>query len=389
MAIRIVKNTTPSPVEIRDLSVIVPASGQADLTALGHDIPDLAQSTELIEHIASGELVLNVGKDEDETMVSAIDIIRNISQSFQSTPDNKMVVISTPRYDNTTYYMASRQDAKVGGIGNCAYITMTHKPFEFGDTEDEFSNVGKYIEEQGACQMPGYTVFDKYWLNTMYVDLNTIDNETYLYDGGMSWVQEGTSVPHEMLALTVTAVPKVHDPTPYITTPGTGNATLLNGVMIVPHPTSQGEYTLPLGQTTDQTPQDINFVGTVPGSFSGKTEVPYFWSMDYDLTQKKWFNLLPVADPFDPFPNRDTGNVNIKRTFGNFFTFEMNMQTMVKDMLLLGDSAGYMPLGSPDVVRIGANIRIKVEMKTIVTAPLVNHDWTFAGYLKMYRETTI
>lgn len=383
MSIRIVKNQTPSPIGLDDLSIIVPASGEYDL-ASKHSLITLAESEDLLNHIANGDLKLNTGDTADvEPLSMAIDIIRNIPQRFSTTADSKMLVNATPKPHGTTFHMTSRTDGVASISGDLLHID--HTVFQFGqDTQSVDQPCGTFVDNGAGNQ------YSQYWLNTQLVEFDNLGNRAYIYDGGISWIGLADNGAKGLVAVSVDAVPKVFDPEPYVATPGTGNSAIVDGYLVVPMPgLTGGTHNLPLGQTISQTPQPMDFVAVPPSIITGTWVDPVFWSIDYDLTEEKFFNLLPVNEPYAALHNLDTSDPNILRFVGNIFTAEVPLASFLKDLLLVGDSNGFFDLESTDPIEIGYGTVLRVDAKTIVNSFHSNVAWTMTAFFKTYRESTI
>jgi len=389
MVIRIVKNNTPSPVVLSDLGgLTVPASGQLDLY-LGNSLEELAQSDDLAIFIGDGTLTLNVGQDADIPFPRSLDIIRNIPQVCSTTHnDAKLNVVSTPRPTGTFFHATGRADhVHEGGdlsprFGGGNHFYFRHTIYQHGqDIEDVFAPPGEFISGDHSGGL-----YSDYWINRMYFDVKTAENETHLYDGLLCWDID-TSEP-AMVALTVDIVTIPCNFAPFAVAPGTGNAMLMGGYLAVPHPTGQGDFNLPFGQTEEQTPQDMNIFEFKPSLLQGTYSTPAFFTIEYNLTTHKYFNLLPRENPYDKSPNLDTGNPNIKRMTGNFFAIEIPVHNFVESFVLINNNP-YMSIGSGDPISLGANTRIRATAKTIIDEHHRNSAWQIAMLLKMYRMRTI
>lgn len=385
-AIRIVKNTTPSPIPLDDLNEVVPASGKIDLGA-NHTLVELAASTELANRLASGNLLLNViGMQDDDNNIGfprSVDIIRQSTQQFQATYDGKLIVAATPKPGNTTFHLTSRTDSSAGGTGDLLHID--HTVFQFGqDTQGIDQPCGLFVDNGGGNE------YSQYWLNTQYVDFDVLGNRTFIFSGGLAWTDLNDSGNSGLVSVTVDAVSCPFDPTPYEVTPGTGNSVISNGYLMVPMPgLTGGTHNLPLGQTPAQTPQPFMFTAVPPSVMDGTFAAPLFWSIDYDLVNEEFFNLLPLADPFNSVQNIDTGDPNIIRYVGHIFTLEVPLNTFVKDLLLIGESGGFFDLGVVDATEIGYGMKLRLDTKTIVNSVHVNVPWSLTSYIKTYRENTV
>jgi hypothetical protein len=373
---RIFKNQTANDVVLNDISEVIPANGQLDLG--GKTLQDLAQSDDLLTVLATGDLVLDLGDGVDLSPGRAVDIIRNVPQIYQTTVDGKLTVSASPKPGKTVFNLTSRMDSMAGlGMGDRLHID--HQVFQFGDTEDEFGDVGRFVDDGLG------TDYSQYWMNTKYINFATIANRTYIYNGGIAW--QGLNQTG-LVTLTLEAVPKVLDLSPYVATSGTGNAFVSGGYLVVPHPTNQGTHTLPIGQNEAQTPQDLNFLEVKPSIQTGQWSDPVFWMIEYNLTTNEYRNLLPNPDPYNPVQDLNTGDSNIVKMVGNLFTLEVPLAAYIKELMLIGDSNGFFDLGIQDPTELGEGTRLRLCAKTIVNNKHNNIAWSLVAYIKTYREDT-
>ena len=125
-----------------------------------------------------------------------------------------------------------------------------------------------------------------------------------------------------------------------------------------------------------------------PMVMTGTYWSPAFWQMDFDLVERKFFNLQPCENPYAE--RREIGiGPNVIRVFGNIFTTEIPLMNFVKDFLVIGNSSNFFGVASPDATEIGHGTRIRLDCKTVVNSVHSNVPWTLVGYMKTYREHTI
>lgn len=378
MSIRIFKNQTSNPIYLNDISEIIPASGQKDIGNRASS--ELAQSEDLLNNIANGNLVLNIGGDIDvEPMSRAISIIRQIPQVFQTTADAKLLVLASPKPGKTTFQLTSKIDSSTGTSNDRLHIA--HTVFQYGqDTQGVLQRCGLFVDTGQN------TEFSKYWLNSKYINFSVLNNRTYIFDGGLTWNGLGNT---GLVTVSLDVVPTTFDPTSYVVTPGQGNAFIYGGYLVVPHPTNQGTHTLPIGQVDYQTPQNLNFAEVKPSIAAGLYEGPLFWTIEYNLSSAKFQNLQINADPYNSTQNVTTDDPNVIKMVGNLFTQEITLMSLIKDLLIAGDVHGFFTLNSVDPMEVGYGLRLKLDTKTVVNDIYTNVAWRLVGYIKTYKERAL
>ena len=306
--------------------------------------------------------------------------LKNFVQTFETTADSKLLVSASPKPGKTTFQLTSKIDSSTGLSNDRLHIA--HTVFQFGqDTQGTDKRCGLFVDTGTG------TEFSKYWLNSKYINFSVLGNRTYIFDGGLTYNGLGTT---GLVTISLDVVPTVFDITPYQVTPGQGNAFVYGGYLVLPHPTNQGTLRLPVGQADYQTPQDlITFAEVKPSILNGTYEVPVFWMLDYNLTSKKLQNLQINPDPYNPTQNVDTGNVNVLRMVGNFFTQEITLMSFIKDLLITGDIHGFFNLNSTDPMEIGNGLKLKLDTKTIVNDIYTNTSWRLVGFIKTYKEKAV
>lgn len=234
--------------------------------------------------------------------------------------DNRQIVHATPRYRGTKTCFSSLDDDQtnptlVGGGSN--HMCWTH-----------VAGVDPLTQ-------------------TIYWDLNTITNKTYLLTGMFSW--KGCT--RDRWSCSV--VPRVTT-----TSAGTNtNFALYGGYLIIPA-AGDGDITV--------NPADMKLVQNTPDEF-GNMPAGY-WDADFNTTTKQFENI--TANP------NGTGAYNM-------FAVEVPFHKYVTDFCLVGDGQG--SLTAFDADQVGHGIRLKFEFQTIGT----DHDWEFGGTIVMFRERTV
>jgi len=380
MTLRIIKNKTAQTVYMKDISTTLSAYGEEELSArLGFRM--LAESEDLARELGSGSVVLDLGDGVEIAFPRSIDILREWPQTFKTTGDNRLIVNSTPQPGTMTdFCLTSRTDSASDSVGDLMHID--HTVFQFGvDTQGVNKSCGLFVDNGNTSEI------SKYWLNTKYLEFNVLGNRTFFYDGGVMWRGLADNGVNGMMAVSLEAVNSVFNPGDYECTPGTGNAVLVDGYLLVPY--AGGQYNLPVGQPAAQTPQPFKMTGVTPMVMTGTYWSPAFWQVDYNLTTQKFFNLQPCENPYAEKRSTDTGDANIIRIFGNLLTTEIPLMSFVKDFLVIGNSNNFFGVASPDATEIGHGIRIRMDCKTIINTIHPNVAWGLVGYMKTYREHTV
>lgn len=236
--------------------------------------------------------------------------------------DNRIVVHATPRYRGTVTCFSSMDDDQtdptaVGGGSN--HVCWTHK-------------VGDALT------------------HTIYFDLNTITNKTYLLTGKMIW----RGAKRDRWSCTV--VPQVT-----ATSAGTNtNYTLFGGYLIIPA-AGTGDLTVNAA--------DMKLVQVTPNEF-GDLPAAY-WDADFNETTKQFENIAP--------------NLTGKGEF-NMFAVEVPFHKYVNQFCMVGDTA--QDLTAFDADQVGHGVRLRFDFETH-TAEFGDHEWEFGGTIVMFREKTV
>jgi hypothetical protein len=382
MALRIIRNKTDHTIYMNDISTTLLAHGEEELSArLG--LRMLSESDDLARELGAGNVVLDLGDDVEIGPPRSIDIVRQWPQYFKTTADDKLIVNSTPQPGAMTdFCLTSRTDSQPGS-GDLFHID--HTVFMYGQEQQSIDQpCGLFMNNGGTNEL------STYWLNTKYLEFDVLGNRTFFYDGGVMWRGLADNGISGLMALSMSAVSSIFDPTDYEVVPGTGNCALVGGYLLVPMPgLTGGTHSLPIGQDIANTPQPLKMTGTAPMVLSGLYYAPAFWRVDYDLTEEKFFNLLPMENPYSERKDSNTGDSNIVRLFGNFFAAEIPLMGFVRDFLVIGNSSNFFGVASQDATEIPCGVRIRLDCKTVVSTVHANVAWTLVGYIKTYRENTV
>lgn len=240
---------------------------------------------------------------------------------IQRYPDGRELMHSTPRKRGLTSYFAGVEDDatdphKVGG--GAQKLSVLH-------------------EVGGATPQ------------TIYCNLNTINNETNLHSGTIQW--QGAK--HDLLTLEV--VPKVTT-----TAAGTGtNYNLYGGYLVLPASPGTGTLTV--------LDADRVLVQVPTNEFGKKTGAGYFDAV-WNTTTKVFDSIVPNYS--------GTGSFNM-------FAAEVALDRFVNTQAMLG--AGVFTFHSHDASMIGHGMRFRLTSTTVG----VDHEWSWCVSLILHRKKTV
>jgi len=273
--------------------------------------------SELVQFISNSIIrVIDHNDTEVEDVSLAIDLIKGFSDRPVMTKDNKIWVHQTARPLGTftafTSYGDDSSDCHLVGGGQP--MKVVH-------------NVGDPLTQ------------------TILVDLNVIENKTFVHEGYVMW-QGG-----DFDTICLSVIPK-------ITNYSQGQNTfynLYNDYLIVP---AAGDGTISIE------PQDINLV-EIPYSIDNPTarQSPAFWNADWNSSTRQFENISAAPE--------GNGKYNI-------FTAEV-MLVRVVNIMILND--GFMKLQSSDISEITHGMRLRFGLRT--NEP--DHEWKAAFILTLDR----
>jgi hypothetical protein len=240
--------------------------------------------------------------------------------SAPQNPDGRFILHETPRrYGTITYFTGAGDDtANEYSVGGSSGQTMAWH-HEIGDGTQ-----------------------------TIYVDFNCIENESYLHAGILQWKGALND------DVTCEVVPKI---TTYTT--GTGkDFTLYGGYLIVPTAPGSGDV--------DVTAANRVLV-EVPLNETGQRAGAGYFDADWNTSTKQWENFAPNYT--------GTGRFNM-------FAAEVVLDRFANRLTVLGD--GMSPLGTHDASQFGHNNRGKLTIKTNGT----DHEWWGNCWLIFHRKKT-
>lgn len=314
----IINNMTSEDIILHDLAgQNILAGTQIDLRAL-HTIDEISNSQNLLQYISDGSLIFNNGEKD----LSVIESIKYVIGTYFNLGGNKHIDGRPSFHQSSKPYQAYT-----------CYISV-------GDDPLDFSKVGGgpvfKLEHVVGGSNP----------ESVYIELNTIENKTYLHEGSLLFEN---CLFDEFKFYVV----------PSVTNYSVGSDT---NYQIV------GDIVIPVWGTGDAiiAIQDIKLVQMVS---TQNTPAPGYWNAVYNNNTKQFDNITPASDGSGEF------NIFIKET--NLYCFA--------DIVLLGSSSGMLFLQSSDCARIGHGTRFKLLGKT----DNIDHDWKIVIIMTLHREKTI
>ena len=180
----------------------------------------------------------------------------------------------------------------------------------------------------------------------LYVDLNSIDNETHIYSGLINWTGA------KLDSMTFEIEPQVTDSSAGTST----NYNLYGGFLIVP---ASGDGTL----TVDS--GDIRLVQCVENEYG--TRPAGYWDADFNTSTEEFENITPNA--------LGTGEFNM-------FALPVTLARFINKAALLGDWG--CDLGGYDITQLGHGGRCKITLQTRGD----DHEWYWCANMRLYRKKT-
>lgn len=211
-----------------------------------------------------------------------------------------------------------------------------------GDDQADYSKVGG---SSGAVLELHHEVGDS-TSQSIYIDFNTIANETHAHAGHMMWKDALNDL------VTLETVPKLTTVEASTST----NYNLYGGYLVVP---AAGDGTINV--------TDMVLVEVPINEFGNRSGAGY-WDADYNSTTKLFENVAPNLTGTGQF---------------NMFTVEIALDRFINRMPLLG--SGFMALDTYDASQMGHNMRLRITLETRGT----DHEWWWCGGLKPYRRKTV
>lgn len=254
----------------------------------------------------------------DRTLTTILQIIN----SDATDKFGKKIIHSTPRPFNTTTYITGSGDdiTNVDNVGDGVIFLADHK-------------IGQ----------PTLTSF--------YSDLNIINNETWLREGYVSWINAvGDTISLEIIPIV----------TPTVVSTNT-NFNLYGGYLIVP---ATGNGTINV--TSDLTLPTGGLV-YMPDDENGITPMA-FWNATWNESTKKFDTVTPA-----PLGN---GRYNL-------FAAEVILNRFVNKIVLTGTAS--QKFSSKDATQLGHGMRFKCVTNTT----LPDHNWTTSFNLTFFRRKTV
>jgi hypothetical protein len=320
MAIRIVKNSSTETKIIVDMGIAVPPSGQVDLAATC-SLEQIASSRYLLYLLGSYQLTLNDGTSDLE-WDRAIDMIRG--------------------YDKPIPLMGDKN--KIRTYSSCRPIGTKICFTGIGDTLANNYTVG------GGQELYHEHLIGDSTVAYIYIDFNTIENLTYLYEGYATWQNcDGDS-------MSFNVVPKVT-----IVTAGTNTMyNVYGGYLVIP---AAGNGTAAINDA------DRRLVPVVPSIDTGLITTPGYWNATWNTTTKQFENI--TAAP--------SGNGEY-----NMYSYEITGSIFCNRLPMFGTTTGWSLMDTSDAERFPHNMRVKVTFRT----RLPDHSWKWGGIITLYRAKT-
>jgi hypothetical protein len=186
----------------------------------------------------------------------------------------------------------------------------------------------------------------------LYLDFNTLENETWVHEGYMIW--SGA----QFDTITFEIVPRVTSVVPASNT----YFNLYGGYLVVP---AAGDGTIQV--VSDITTHSGGLV-EIPLDYDGNRIAPCFWNADWNTTTKRFENIS--AAPL--------GNGKY-----NMFAAEVVMNRFVNRIPVYGE--GFEMMQSADADKFGSGMRFRARLDT--STP--DHYWNVGCILTMHRSRSV
>lgn len=287
---------------------------------------NIQESDNLIHHISEGNLTVN-NYSRDMGPTEGIRWILTGAEQFTKDAEGKILVKSSAkRLGQLIFWTGYGDDTTNNVIGNGEPMMSVR---EIGDPTTQIK----------------------------YIDFNTINNMTQLYEGYLLWC---SAQPGDRGSLSVvTSVVET------IASSGT-NYRLYNGYLVVPA-AGDGDIEI-LSDITDPDPTTGCLVECDINELGNKT--PGYWNADFDPIENKFSNITPA-----PYGDGDY----------NMFAQEVTVIKFANKINLL--NSGNIRLNSTDADTINHGLRLKLELETDTT--IEDHKWSISVILTLQREQTI
>lgn len=315
------KNVTENIININDVGVIIPPNEIFEIVT-NEKKYEIGQSNDLVKLISNEEIVVN----DDIQDLSPADGIRHLSTD---------AILTGPK-DRSGKIRVHQTSRKLG--------TMTCFTGA-GDDPNEMKNVGT-----GQECIYDHKIGDPI-PSTMYIDLNIIENETWVHEGYLTW-EDG-----KFDQIDVMVVPRVTNIAPGENT----FYSLYNNYLIIP---AAGDGTWDL--TSDITQPHGGLVH-MPLSDLGVRGAS-FWNADFNSETMLFENLTAA-----PLGNGEY----------NMFAAEVPFFKLFNKVPMLGN--GFVELRTSDTSELGHGMRFKILYKTRGD----DHDWRVAFSFVFHRKYTI
>jgi hypothetical protein len=326
MSTLIITNNTDSGVSIADLrSFEVVASGTETLSDYFTQV-EMSNSDNLISLVSDGTFTVNNGI-EDLTPAKGAKYC--LGRFFD--------VDLADEYRDRSGKLRVHQTSRKLGLRVCWTGV--------GDNPADPHSVG------GGSPLTVYHIIGGTASYSRCIDLNCVNNETWLHEGYITWKDA------EFDTLSLSLIPRV---TSVEAASGT-NYNLYGGYLVIPAAPGTGTINI----TSDITTHSGGLV-YMPDDDLGTAPLAY-WDADWNTSTKQYENITPAYAANGRY---------------NMFAAEITLAKFVREIPLL--SSGFIALNSSDTDEVGHGMRLKM---TSVTNPSVpDHDWSVACILCVHRE---
>lgn len=316
----IAKNITDSIEIFNDVSISILPGESIDLIDKLISVSNIIQSNDIINSISKNRIIINDGINNLD-VVSALKYLYTGNLNVIDT-SGKLRVHATPRKLGlkTVWFGCGDNPADPHSIGGGQIIKVIH-------------NIGDPLTQN------------------VYIDFNCINNETYIHDARISWIDAKYDEFNSKIVARVTNT---------ISSTNT-NYNLYNGYLIIP---ASGNGTIDL---VDDMSIHTSGLIYIPNNDLGENPLA-FWNATWDPILKKYTDILPAP----------LGNGRY-----NMFSIEVTLAKFIYSFCLLGNNS--IQLGSYDSDALGHGMRIKITATTIGD----DHAWGATGIITGYRKKSI
>lgn len=325
----IVKNQISQILPLKDIGYTLLANDSVDLLTLKLPIFTIQNSKILMEYISTKTIIINNGeRDLNPTEAIQYIFLNNYNKLPKNCFGNLKVDISPKLINTVTTYTS------------------------FGDDPDDPYDIG------GGTPFETIHILDiDSTSNIKYIDFNTIDNLTYLFNGSLTV----TNAIHDRVILELVSF-KTNFNLSEIET----QYKLIKDCLIVPSTTNIEGVNVDIPDIIDNTIYYNR--GLVHSTLnSDGNRIPAYWNADWDQNINKFININPT-------PNGD-GEYNM-------YSIEMIFIKMI-DCLCSGTLIKHFQCYNVDRFATGTRLKLTTETR----GP--DHSWSVIGDIMLYRRYSI